>query len=89
MSYPVTKADLLATAKRLREQAASLSANAQYADSAQARNADEFAAKDCIRRAEQMEKEVAAMTSSEQSFGAESAGTPCICRSCTNSSGVA
>lgn len=61
MSTPATPEELLATAQRLREQAARIKTSAQYADSAQARTMDEDAARDCIRRAEQMEKEAAQM----------------------------
>lgn len=52
--------ELLATAQRLREQARRLNESAQYADSSQARTRDQDAARDCIRKAEQMEKEAQA-----------------------------
>lgn len=61
MSAPATPEELRATAQRLRDQAARIKAGAQFADSAQARMQDEEAARGCIRRAEQMEKEAAQM----------------------------
>lgn len=59
MTSSATREELLATAQRLREQARRLKDSAQYADSSQARTRDQDAARDCIRRAEQMEKEAA------------------------------
>lgn len=56
---PTQREELLATALRLREQAKRLRTSAEYADSGQARSRDENDARDCIRRAEQMEKEAA------------------------------
>lgn len=67
MNKPVTKEELLASAKLQREQAARLSEQAKWADSGQARRQDEDSAKACIRRAEQMEKEAAAMPDSPAS----------------------
>lgn len=59
MTAPATRDELLATAQRLREQARRLNEAAQFADSAQARTRDQDDARDCIRKAEQMEKEAA------------------------------
>lgn len=53
------KSDLIATAKRLREQADRLRQSSQSNDNAQ----DFNAARDCERRAEQMEKEASSISS--------------------------
>lgn len=66
MSFPTTRAELLATAEQLRAQAKRLQEAAQWADSNQAATRDRDEARDCIRRAEQMEKEAAALSSSPQ-----------------------